>query len=125
MGFEKRGPGCLAFAVRRRFNTVFLEDVANGLIGDLVPQVGQGALDLVVSPGQILPRKANNKVNDLLPYTWASYGFTALAVVPFLGDKRSMPAKNRIGREQSTDLFESLATENLALHCQSTSLVVA
>jgi len=35
-----------------------------------------------------------------------------------------MPAKNRIGREQSADLFESLATENLALNCQSTSLVV-
>ncbi len=35
-----------------------------------------------------------------------------------------MPAKNRIGREQSADLFESLATENLALDCQSTSLAV-
>ena len=35
-----------------------------------------------------------------------------------------MPAENRIGREQRADLFESLATENLALHCQSPSLVV-
>ena len=31
MGFEKRGPGCLAFALRRRFDTVFLEGVSNGL----------------------------------------------------------------------------------------------
>jgi hypothetical protein len=35
-----------------------------------------------------------------------------------------MPAKNCIGREQSADLFESLATEILALNCQSASLVV-
>ena len=35
-----------------------------------------------------------------------------------------MPAKNRVRREQSADLFEFLATENLALNCQSTSLVV-
>ena len=87
-------------------------------------QVGQGALDLVVSPGHILPRKANHKIDDLLPYTWPSCGFAALAVVPFLGNQRSVPAKNRIGREQSADLFDSLATENLALNCQSTSLVV-
>ena len=32
-------------------------------------QVGQGTLDLVVSPGHILPRKANNKIDDLLPYS--------------------------------------------------------
>ena len=35
-----------------------------------------------------------------------------------------MPAKDGIGREQSADLFESLATEILALNCQSASLVV-
>jgi hypothetical protein len=35
-----------------------------------------------------------------------------------------MPAENRIGREQSADLFESLATENLAFHRESPSLVV-
>ena len=35
-----------------------------------------------------------------------------------------MPTENRIGREQGADLFESLATEDLALNCQSTSLVV-
>ena len=124
MGLEKRRPGCLPFALRRRFDAVFLEDVAHGLIGDLVTQVGQGALDPVVSPGHILPRKAKNKIDDLLPYTWPSYGFATFAVVPFLGNQRSMPAENRIGREQRADLFESLATENLALDCQSTSLVV-
>jgi len=37
-------------------------------------------LDLIVSPGHILPRKANNKIDDLLLYTWASHGFTPLAV---------------------------------------------
>jgi len=35
-----------------------------------------------------------------------------------------MPAENRIGREKRANLFESLATENLALNCQSASLVV-
>ena len=57
-------------------------------------------------------------------YTWTSYGFAALAVVPLMGNQSSMPAKNGIGREQSTDLCESLATKDLALYCQSASLVV-
>ena len=35
-----------------------------------------------------------------------------------------MPAENRIGCEQRADLFKSLATENLAIPCQSPSLVV-
>ena len=35
-----------------------------------------------------------------------------------------MPAENRIGREKRANLFESLATEDLALNCQSASLVV-
>jgi len=35
-----------------------------------------------------------------------------------------MSAENRIGREKRANLFESLATENLALNCQSASLVV-
>ena len=35
-----------------------------------------------------------------------------------------MPMENRIGREQRAELFEPLATENLALHRESPSLVV-
>ena len=124
MGFEKCGPGCLTFSLRRRFDTVILEDVAHGLIGDCVPQVGQGALDLVVSPGHILPRKANNKIDDLLPHKWASYGLATLTVIPFLGNQCSMPTENRIGREEGADLFEPLATKDLALNCQATPLVV-
>jgi hypothetical protein len=73
---------------------VLLEDVANRLIGDLVTQIGQGTLDLVVSPGCILPRKANHKIDDLLPYTWSAYRFAALTVVPFLSYQFSMLTKN-------------------------------
>ena len=35
-----------------------------------------------------------------------------------------MAAENRIGREKCANLFESLATENLALNRQSAALVV-
>jgi hypothetical protein len=35
-----------------------------------------------------------------------------------------MPTENRIGCEQGADLFQSLATEDFALNCQSTSPVI-
>ena len=73
-------------------------------------QVGQGALDLVVSPGHILPRKANNKIDDLLPYTWASRRFATLTVVPLLGNEGSVPPQDRIGHDNCGQLHQGFST---------------
>ena len=73
MGLDERLPGRLPLPVRCRFDAMFSQDIANRLIGDLVTQVSQGTLDLVVSPGHILPRKAKNKIDDLLPHAWSSH----------------------------------------------------
>lgn len=57
MGFEKGGPRCLSLAVRRRFDAMLFEDIAHGLIRDLVSQVGLRPLDTAVAPGRILQSK--------------------------------------------------------------------
>ena len=48
MRFEKRGPGCLPLSVGRRLDAIRLEDVADGGVGDVVADIGQGALDAVM-----------------------------------------------------------------------------
>jgi hypothetical protein len=57
MGFEKGGPRCLSLAVRRRLDAMLFEDIAHGLVRNLVSQVGQRPLDTVVAPSRILQSK--------------------------------------------------------------------
>jgi len=85
VGFDEGLPRCLSFAIRCWFDTVLLEDIADRLVGDVVAQVGQGALDAIVAPRRIFPCDARYQVHDLLLHTWSTDGFAALAVVPLLG----------------------------------------
>jgi len=54
MGLEKRLLSSLPLPFRGGLDAVSLEDVADGLIGDLVAEIAQGTLDAVVSPVRIL-----------------------------------------------------------------------
>jgi hypothetical protein len=47
-----------------------------------------------------------------------------IAVFPLVGDEHPVPAQNRVRREQRADFFQSLASQDHALHRQTTSLVV-
>jgi hypothetical protein len=51
MRFDKRLPGSLPGSFRSWFYSVLFEDVANGLVGNVVAEVGQRSLDSIVSRG--------------------------------------------------------------------------
>ena len=53
MGLEKRLPGGLTLAIRGRLDAVLFQDVAHGGVRDRMPEVGQRALDAVITPGGI------------------------------------------------------------------------
>jgi hypothetical protein len=55
-----------ALALRRRRQSVALQNIANRLIGDLISEIGQGAHNPVIAPVPVLARYANDQLLDLL-----------------------------------------------------------
>ncbi len=56
--FEKRLPSCPAFPAWCRFDSVLLENIAHGLIGDVVANIGQGTLDPIVASTRVFLGKS-------------------------------------------------------------------
>ena len=54
VGFEKRAPCGLPLSVGRWLDTVCFEDVPHCPGGDVVADIGQSALNAVVTPGRVL-----------------------------------------------------------------------
>ena len=60
-------PGCRALALRCRRQSVAVQDIADRLIADLVPQIGQRPHNPVIAPVTVLPRHANDQLLKFLP----------------------------------------------------------
>ena len=66
MGFEKGRPRGLSLPIRSRFDSVLLEYVADGRVGDVVANVCQGTLDSVVAPGRVFLGESKDQIDDHL-----------------------------------------------------------
>ena len=126
MGLEKLLPGSLLATIRCRFQTMLLEDIADALIGDVVPQIDQRPLNAIVTPGRILLGQANHEFLYFFRH-WRPPGLFcfAMLIIPLLGHQLVMPAENRIGRKKRADLFQQLPPQDLPLHGQPPPLIVA
>ena len=124
MGLDERGPGSLTLSIACRFDAVLFEDVADGLIGDLVAQIGQCTLNAVVTPGRILACHAEHQLDDFLGHRWTADRLAFVTVIPFLSDERAMPAENRVRREERADFLQSLASQHFPFDGQSPPLIV-
>ena len=124
MRLDESLPCRLPFPFRSRFEAVFFEDVAHRLVGHLVAEILQRALNPIVSPRGILTSEPQNELDDLFFHTWPAYRLAALTVVPFLSHQRSVPTQDRVRRKQRADLLEPLSSKDLALDGQSTPLIV-
>jgi hypothetical protein len=83
---------------------VAFQDIAHGLIGDLVAEIVQSSLDPIITPGRILPGEPQDQIHDHLGSPRSAHGFALLAVIPFLGHKLSVPAEDRVGRDDRGQL---------------------
>jgi hypothetical protein len=117
-------PRRLPLALWSRFDPMVAEDVADGRIGDRVPQVGQRTFDAIVAPAWILAGHAEDQFNDFHRHTRASNFLAPVAVVPFLCNKLAMPAQDRVWRNNVGDLSEHLAPDDLPFDSQASPLVV-
>lgn len=122
--FDEGRPCGQSFSIRRRFDPVLLENVANGRVGNVIANVGQGTLDSVVTLGRILLRKAKDQVDNDLADSRPVHRFAALAVIPFRGHEHSMPAQDPVWREQRSDFFEPFASEDLTFDGQPSPLII-
>ena len=66
MGLQKCSPRGAPFPIRSGLNAIVFQDVADGLIADGVPDVGQGPLNPVVALGRILASELQHQINDRL-----------------------------------------------------------
>ena len=79
-------PGGVLSPARGRFNSMLFEDILNSGGRKLVPQIGQGSLDPIIAPGQILLCDLDDKANDFFSSTRPAGCLSLGAIVPFLGD---------------------------------------
>jgi hypothetical protein len=125
MGFEKRGPLSLMLSLRSRFDTVRCEDIFHGGIGDVIADIGQGALDAIVTPGRVVLREPQDQVHDDLANAWPPWFLLpTIAVIPFLGYELSMPAEDCVGSDDGRQFPQCFAAQGFAFNGQHTSLVV-
>jgi hypothetical protein len=83
MGVEKRLPGGLPLATRGRLNAVFFQGAAHGCIREGIPEVGQGALDAVATPGRVFACQPHHQGADL-------------AVIPLLGHEQAASTQSAL-----------------------------
>src|SRR5258708_13581200 len=93
--------------VRRRRQAVALQDIANRLIRNLVPQIGQRPCDPVVAPAPVLAGHANDQFLDLSLDPGPARASTRRAI-ELAGDKIAIPAKDGLGSRYVADVSNSL-----------------
>jgi hypothetical protein len=82
-------------------------------------------LDTVVAPAWVLFGESKREIYDNLPHARPTrFLLSAKRVIPFLSHPLSMPAKDRIGREDCPDLQEEFPAQELTFDSQSAPLVV-
>jgi hypothetical protein len=66
---------------------VAVQDIANRLIGNRIPEIGQGAHNPVIAPVSVLARHANDQLLDLSLDPRPARDLTGLRAIEFAGDK--------------------------------------
>ena len=107
-------PGGRALALRRRRQTVALQDIANRLIGNLIPEIGQRPRNPVIAPVPVLARQANDQLLDHSPDPRSARALTGLRAIEFAGDQLAVPGQDGVRPGHSCDLAENLAAQAMA-----------
>src|SRR5688572_19598351 len=115
-------PGRPIRAFGCRVDAVLLQDLLDGVRGDDVTEIRERAMDAVVSPGQVLARHPDDELGDALHHE-LPIGLSARER-PLLRDELSMPAQDRLRRDDRGELAEDPPAERGTAHREPHSLVV-
>src|ERR1700704_6090636 len=104
-------PGCRALALRGGWQSVALQDIADGLIADLVSQIGQRPRNSVITPVTVLLGHANDQLLNLSLDLRPAGAPTSLRAVKLAGDKLAVPSQDGVRPRHIGHLGEDLAAQ--------------
>ena len=107
-------PCSVLAALGGRCEAMALKHVADGLGGDLMPEVGQGASDSVITPTGVLARHLYNERFDIGGNTWPPGIRTPLGAIEFLCYEPPVPGQNGGRFGHAGHLGQILPAEALA-----------
>lgn len=120
---DEGGPRRRALAFRRRRQAVALQDIANRLIRNLVPEIGQRPRDPVVAPVPVLAGHANDQLLDL-PLDPRSARPSMRRAIELAGHELAIPAQDGVRLSYGGDVGQNLATQAMTDLAEHASLGV-
>jgi hypothetical protein len=114
----------VVFRSRSGAGSIPRQDLGDGAAADLVPQIGECALDAPISQAAVLIRQPHDQCLNLRRgprSSWASL----LAAVVLPGDQAAVPDQQRFGRDDRAQFDQHLPAEPFRLDGQSAALVVS
>ena len=82
------------------------EDVAHGLIADLVAQMGQGAGNAIVAPAAIFLGHLDDQVFQFFIDTGTSRRLALAGAIEFVGGEFALPGEDGVRLDDMGDFFQ-------------------
>ena len=123
VGPDERLPRGLPVPLGCRLDAVIEKNPPDGVPADLVAEVPKSVPDSGVAPGWAFGCPPDDQPRDVLARAGATRT-APLHPIVLLGDELSVPAKDRVGRDDAGDLPKGLSADGLALHHEASALVV-
>jgi hypothetical protein len=87
------------------------QNIADRLIGNLIPQIGQRPSDPVIAPTPVLAGQANDQLLDLPLDPRSARTSAGLRAIELAGDKLAIPAQDGVWPGYGGDVGKSLAAQ--------------
>jgi hypothetical protein len=100
------------------------QNVADGLVRQQMPEVGQRSHNPVVSPVGVLARQAQHQILKLRMDAWWSHGPALFRTVEFVSDESAVPGEKGIGFSDMGHFLERFAPQAFANLGQRDSLAI-
>ena len=122
MGGDEILPGGILASLGCRRDPVSAKDVAHGLIGNRVAEIGQGSDDAIISPAGVLSGEAHNERFQFGRDAGPAWRSTEFGAVEFAGNEPPVPSEDGIGFGDTGDLLKRSPAESLTDFSQGGSL---
>jgi hypothetical protein len=101
------------------------QDVAHGDFVNVMPEIGQSALDTAIAPRGMLLRHANDELFNISNDAWSASLFPFLVAVELVGNQSFVPTHKGIGCGAGGSICELLTAERIGRGRQSAAFDIA